>query len=424
MNAVDVTKALTMIALAIALVDEPVSATPKEDVRVATFNASLNRGADGALIEDLSTPDDPQIQAVAEIIQRTSPDILLINEFDFDEKGPGGRSLAGKLFQKNYLSIPHRGAIPVHYKYVYAAPSNTGIHNSTVVGTPGLDFDNNGAVEPAPGNPDYGNDAFGFGNFPGQFAFIIYSKYPIQRNRIRTFQEFLWQDMPNALLPVDPATGRSFYSPEELAIFRLSSKNHVDVPIRIGRHTLHILASHPTPPVFDGEEDRNGTRNADEIRFWRDYVAGNGSGDYIYDDRGRTGGLPSSALFVIAGDLNADPFDGDSLPGAAQQVLESPKVIARPIPKSHGATDRALAQGADNDVHAGNPANDTADFGEAPFGPGNLRVDYVLPSQGLQIVASRVFWPADELWLNRLTGLGFPFPSSDHRLVYVDVALP
>ena len=50
------------------------------DIRIATFNASLSRGAPGELIEDLSTPNDPQAQAVAEIIQRVNPDVLLINE--------------------------------------------------------------------------------------------------------------------------------------------------------------------------------------------------------------------------------------------------------------------------------------------------------------------------------------------------------
>ena len=50
--------------------------------------------------------------------------------------------------------------------------------------------------------------------------------------------------------------------------------------------TVHFLVSHPTPPVFDGPEDRNGTRNFDEIRFWADYVIPSRSG-YIYDDNGQ-----------------------------------------------------------------------------------------------------------------------------------------
>ena len=58
----------------------------KQDIRFATFNTSLNRDSAGKLITDLSTPDNEQAQAVAEIIQRTNPDVLLLNEFDYDRK--------------------------------------------------------------------------------------------------------------------------------------------------------------------------------------------------------------------------------------------------------------------------------------------------------------------------------------------------
>ena len=62
--------------------------------------------------------------------------------------------------------------------------------------------------------------------------------------------------------------------------------------------------------------------------------------------------------------------------------------------------------------------------------PGNLRADYVLPSRDLTITPdARVFWPTDEDPLFRLVGdfnLALPggFPSSDHRLVWVDVDPP
>ena len=61
---------------------------------------------------------------------------------------------------------------------------------------------------------------------------------------------------------------------------------------RSGSTTLHVLASHPTPPTFDGPEDRNGRRNHDEIRFWADYISPGQSG-YIVDDEGRSGGIDS-----------------------------------------------------------------------------------------------------------------------------------
>src|SRR3546814_1362165 len=55
----------------------------RDPLRVATFNASLNRSAAGELVGDLSTGDDPQARAVAEIIQRTDADVMLLNEFDY-----------------------------------------------------------------------------------------------------------------------------------------------------------------------------------------------------------------------------------------------------------------------------------------------------------------------------------------------------
>jgi hypothetical protein len=57
--------------------------TGDRTVRFATFNASVNRNAEGELVGDLSTGTDPQLRNVAEIIQRARPDVLLVNEFDF-----------------------------------------------------------------------------------------------------------------------------------------------------------------------------------------------------------------------------------------------------------------------------------------------------------------------------------------------------
>jgi 3-phytase/alkaline phosphatase D len=386
-----------------------VTTTPPSAVRFATFNASLNRGATGQLISILSTPDDPQVRAVAEIIQRVDPDVLLINEFDFDPQGE-----AARLFQQNYLGVSQNGATPVSYSYVFNAPSNTGVAS-------GFDLDNDGQVITTPGAPGYGNDAFGFGAFPGQFGMLLLSKYPISYHKARTFRNFLWKDMPGALLPIDPATGEDWYSDEELQVFRLSSKSHWDVPIRINDRLVHVLASHPTPPVFDGPEDRNGTRNHDEIRLFSDYLIPWRS-RYIVDDDGQRGGLPPGARFVLMGDQNADPFDGDSVAEAAQQLLKNWRVNTRKTPRSEGGPEQALLQGQNNLTHQGNPVFDTADFGEAQFGgPGNLRADYVLPSKHDTIVDSGVFWPTTDDPLFRLTGPGFPAVSSDHRLVWIDL---
>jgi hypothetical protein len=386
-------------ALIIAAIPVTAAGGPPEPVRFATFNASLNRFNAGDLVSDLSTPDNPQAKVIAEIIQITRPDVLLINEFDYD-----GDELAVDLFRENYLAVSQDGADPIEYPYAFVAPSNTGIPS-------GFDLNNDGAV----GGPD---DSFGFGFFPGQYGMVVYSKYPIVG--ARTFQEFLWKDMPGAMLPVDPTTGESWYSPEELDVFRLSSKSHWDVEIEIGRKQVHFLVSHPTPPVFDGPEDRNGTRNFDEIRFWADYILPSRS-RYIYDDDGNYGGIEPGEPFVIAGDQNSDPLDGDSIPGAIQQLLDHPRVNDKETPTSTGGVWASETQGGINDDHLSDPAEDTADFSDSA--PGNLRADYVLPSKQLRIVDSAVFWPAPDEPHFDLTGT-FPFPSSDHRLVWVDVMVP
>jgi hypothetical protein len=403
---------LTVALATLALVPAAAAVPQDADVRFATFNASLNRNFAGQFVSDISTPDNVQAKNAAETIQRVRPDVLLINEFDYDSAGT-----ALRLFQDNYLSIGQNGAAPIVYPYRFSAESNTGIPS-------GFNLDN--SIGPNPiGGP---NDAFGFGFFPGQFGMAVYSMYPIDPTGIRTFQRFLWKDMPGARLPDDPATPApaDWYSTAELDSFRLSSKSHWDLPVVIGGKVVHFLTSHPTPPVFDDPPffpagvDSNGRRNYDEIRLWADYISPGRSG-YIYDDGGRTGGLKPGSLFVIAGDQNSDPLDGDSIPGSIQLLLEHPLVNTKFTPESPGAVQQNALQGGANLTQRSDPRFDTADFADSA--PGNLRADYVLPRKSMQIVDGAVFWPLNTDPLFRLVG-AFPFPTSDHRLVWIDTTVP
>ncbi len=376
-------------------IDGPLEKESQRDVRFATFNVSLNRSAQGDLTKELASSDSAQISAVAEIIQRTRPDVLLLNEFDYDSAGE-----AIRLFQKHYLGVSQNEKQPIHYPYVYLAEPNTGIPS-------GLDLDNDGSTT-GPG------DAFGFGIFPGQYGMVLLSKHPILKDKIRTFQKFLWQDMPDALIP------EYYYSDEELKHLRLSSKSHWDIPISVNKRIIHILAAHPTPPVFDGPEDRNGRRNHDEIRFWADYVGGGRNARYIYDDSGEFGGMKGSKAFVIVGDYNADPEDGDSTNNAILQLLNHRAIDTTLTPGSVGGREDSKLEGQSNGSHTGNAALDTGDFN--PAGPGNLRIDYVLPShKHLTPKCGGVFWPQEKDTTRYLVGNGFPTVSSDHRLVWLDI---
>jgi hypothetical protein len=170
-----------------------------------------------------------------------------------------------------------------------------------------------------------------------------------------------------------------------------------------------VLAAHPTPPVFDGPENRNGLRNFDEIRLWAEVLTP-GAKPWLRDDQGRVGGLPEGESFVILGDYNADPVDGDGEPGAILQLVGHPRVNPSAVPRSEGAVERARLRGH---PRRGDPSTHTGDFGPAV---GTLRLDYVLPSRDLPLRGGGVFWPRP----------GEPgaelIDASDHHLVWIDVA--
>ena len=76
--------ALTLAAPATAHDHRPKGKHPHhgQEVRFATFNASLNRATEGQLEQDLSTGDNEQARNVAETIQRADPDVVLVGERD------------------------------------------------------------------------------------------------------------------------------------------------------------------------------------------------------------------------------------------------------------------------------------------------------------------------------------------------------
>jgi hypothetical protein len=234
----------------------------------------------------------------AAIIQQVRPDVLLINEIDHDDGGENA-----SLFVRRYLRVPQRGGEAIDYPHVFFAPVNTGVPS-------GFDLNKDGAAD----GPD---DAWGFGKYPGQYGMAVLSRYPIEPDATRTFREFLWHQMPGNLMP-DGREGKPAWYPEALSKrLRLSSKSHWDVALRIGQRRVRLLASHPTPPVFDGDEDRNGRRNHDEIRMWADYIRGGERAEYLSDDAGRRGGIEPGVGFIIAGDLNSDPDRGERVAALA-----------------------------------------------------------------------------------------------------------
>lgn len=240
-----------------------------------------------------------------------------------------------------------------HYPHIFALRPNSGWPT-------GLDMDGDGQR----GGP---GDAQGYGAFSGQGGMALLSRYPIDAASARDFSMFLWRDLPDALLP--RAEDGPFPSPEAQAIQRLASVGHWAVPVVLQNGRLTILAFHAAPPVFDGPEDRNGRRNADEIRLWQ----------HILD--GGLGPAPPTP-FVIAGVANLDPSRGEGRHGAIRALLDDPRLLD-PLPG-----------------HA------TALWPQT----GPLRVSYLLPSVDLRVTGAGLHPPAPEL-------------TGPHGLVWVDLAV-
>ncbi len=368
-----------------------------------------------------------QIRNIAAIIQKNKPDVLVLNEFNNDGNGENKEII--KLFQDNYLSIGQSmNSIdggdtlePIEYPFFETYGTNTGLNSN-------MDLDNDGKINSGP------IDAFGFGYYHGHYAFGLMSKYEIDSENTRTFQNFKWKDLPNSKIPkieedngkipLGMKLGDDWFTQKEWNNFRLSSKNHVDVPIKIkvGNKTknIHLLISHPTPPVFEvGGTKTNLYRNMAEVRFWKEYIENNST---LYDDDGKFGGINGlKEKFIILGDLNADNLSGNSStqPEGLLNLLNSnlinQDIVDGPLmPISNG--------GKNEENNNGHPKPETR---TSVFG---LRVDWVIPSNNLKVINSGVYWQDK----NEEGRLLFNDPrigkygnskevSSDHRFVWTTI---
>jgi hypothetical protein len=343
-----------LCASLIWLLTSPANATP---LRIATYNAELSARGPGLALQALRRGGDPAQLAAAQVLTALNADVLLLTGIDFDLRGETLSAFAAKI-----TGPP--------YPYLLALRPNTGVAT-------GLDLDGNGRF----GEP---RDAMAYGEFAGQAGMALLSRLPIDTAHIRDFSAVLWQDLPQTLAPTGtPATQR------------LSTSGHYEVPVILpdGRR-LRLLAYYATPPVFDGPEDRNGRRNHDETAFWLRLLTG------------QLPMPPPEPPFVLLGQSNLDPIDGEGLRDAIQALLQLPQ-LQDPEPRGH-ATAPKPQQSDDS-------ALDTALYPKI----GGLRVEVVLPSRDLTIAAAGVLRPSpDDALAAVLT------QASRHWPVWVDLTLP
>ncbi|MDB6453992.1 endonuclease/exonuclease/phosphatase family protein [Falsirhodobacter sp. 20TX0035] len=299
-----------------------------DPVRVATFHTDLSAKGPGLMLRDILRGDAAGAVAA---VDATRADILVLQDVDYDLHGVGLSAFADLL--------------ATDYPFRLALRPNTGM------GT-GLDLDGDGRLGGAA-------DAQGFGFFSGDGGMAVLSRFPILADQMRDFSAMLWADLPDALL-------FEGMGEEARAVQRLSSVGHWEVPVQLpSGAVLRLLTFHATTPVFDGPEDRNGRRNADEIAFWPALIDG------------RLPFAPTQGPWVLLGSANADPQAGDGRRDAIAALLAHP-ALTDPL-----------------------PGTVTAEYPQT----GPLRLDYVLPQAGIAVTG---------------TGVGEGVP---HRPVWVDLDL-
>jgi len=307
------------------------------ELRIATFNTELSRKGPGLLLRDILRGDDPQIDAFRAVMLEVRPDIVALQGLDHDLRGTALDALVEALAQAG-LDYPHR----------YSAAPNAG--QAT-----GLDLNGNDRLGDA-------DDAHGYGRFNGNGSMAVLSRFPVLQEDVEDYTQMLWRDLAGHSYPMD--AGAPFGGEEVFALHRLSSRNHWVVPVLTPAGPLRVMTFHATPPLFDGEEQRNQRRNHDEVAFWSDYLERDQSA------------LP----FVLLGTFNVDPARGEGRAAALNTLLADPRVQ--------------------------NPFDDspTADFRDPD--PGDLRVDYLLPSRDWRVVGH---------------GMVRAPEASRHNLLWVDI---
>ena len=341
-----------------------------DTLRIATLHTDLSRDGPALLLRDILKGDDPQIAALCQVMADVRPDIVVLQDVDFDLNLHALRALRDSIARDGPL-----------YPHLFARQPNSGLFS-------GLDMDGDGRL----GEPE---DAMGYGEFAGEGGMAILSRWPMDEAGAQDFTQFLWRDLPGALLPLR-ADGTPFPSRDVQAQMRLASVGQWVVPVQMPDATLHLLTFHANTPVFDGPQDRNGRRNHDELRFWLHYLDG------------ALGPAPKER-FVLLGDANQDPQDGEGIKDAIRALLADPR-LQDPAPRRSGPAPH-------DPSHQSDPRHDTVAW-PMPV-PGHLRVSYILPSSDWHVVASGVHWPDDATPQGAIAAA-----ASRHRMVWVDLALP
>lgn len=355
----------------------------EDDLRVATLHAGITASnpdsADplDSLVGELAGGNHSKARTVAETAQVNEPDVLVLTGISYDEDGR-----IAEILKDQYLASGQNGQAGQNYPHVFAAPSNSGIDS-------GVDLDGDGTV----GGP---GDAMGYGQYPGEEGMIIFSKEPLDTENARTFQEFLWKDLPGSSLE------EGDFTQAEESILRLASTSLWDVPVLVDGSPVHIVASATAAPAEPSTADV--ARSEDMAELISDYVASEAW--YLYDDEGGEGGIAPGADAVVVGEPSLSDEDG-------LHQLTDHSVLEDPAPEAVTETSLQSRPGPISQTDA--LATRWVDGGE------DQRASVALPSGGLDVSGSGIFWPGEGEFGYETVDPAVTRSLND-RLVWLDIA--
>jgi hypothetical protein len=240
----------------------------------------------------------------------------------------------------------------------------------------------------------------GWGEFEGRFNTAVISRFPILRDQARIVTDVAWEDLPDNKI----ALMKQQTNIDVPAGFPLFEKGLHVVPVQIGAQVLHLVLLHTVSPAFD---PINPYRNYDELRGLKLFLDGQLPG---------VEPLPPEAKFIVIGDLNADPDDGDGLSGAIQQVLEHPSLVAW-MPEGAGTK----GNNGKYNTYLSGCGNDDGMIPPDPTLKFQMQLDYMLPSSTVgQPLGGEIFFPDFE---TDKDAYDLACNASDHRLLSMELEL-
>ncbi len=257
--------------------------TQAKKIRVVHYNI---KELDSTKIENHSSIT--QLIFATEILKKLNPDILSINEIQFDKVAVPNKNFnsEGENFNK-LLKISGLDFLDKTFN-----EANTGKNSRT-------DDIGNYVLKPNQDQRSKLADKVNFGMFPGQYSTAGAFKYKILKKVVIT--DLKWKDFnPDVdLTKYKDMSGEPL--PEDMELF---DKNFSDITLDIQGKDVHIILLHTVPAYgFGNPHSPNIKRNHDQLEFLKWYLTRKSKFKY----QGEIKPLKENSTFIAMGDWNVDP---------------------------------------------------------------------------------------------------------------------